>query len=44
MVSDKGRRYNRIIHEPPVTLISLTNTNIQHKQINYDADNIDNNE
>ena len=25
------------------SLIALDNTNIQYKQINYDADNIDNN-
>ena len=37
---------DRILHEPPVvrvTSLALANTNIQHKQINYDADNIDNN-
>ena len=27
-----------------VTSLALANTNIQYKQINYDADNIDNNE
>ena len=26
-----------------VTSLALANTNIQYKQINYDADNIDNN-
>ena len=45
MALDKQSR-DKILHEPPVfrvTSLALANTNIQYKQINYDADNIDNN-
>ena len=31
--------HDRILHEP----LALANANIQYKQINHDADNIDNN-
>ena len=44
MALDRERR-DKILHEPQrVISLALENTNIQYKQINHDADNIDNNQ